>query len=82
MSIINVLTATALFAPALPFAYAMMFFSGILRLHASKYEIIYFSKRILPIKTNSINWWLIIIEAISYLSIVTNIGSHPSIQLI
>jgi hypothetical protein len=37
MSIINVLTATALFAPALPFAYAMMFFSGILRLHASKF---------------------------------------------
>jgi hypothetical protein len=76
MTIITVFTATALFAPALPFAYAMMFITGIIRLHTSKYEVIYLKKRILPIKANSINWWLIIVEAISYLSIVTNIGNH------
>jgi hypothetical protein len=75
MNVITVFTATALFAPALPFSYAMMFFTGIIRLHASKYEVIYLKKRILPIKANSINWWMIIVEAISYLSIVTNIGT-------
>lgn len=37
MAIINVFTATALFAPALPFSYAMMFITGIIRLHTSKY---------------------------------------------
>jgi len=81
MSIITVFTATALFAPALPFAYAMMFITGIIRLHTSKYEVIYLKKRILPIKAKSINWWLIIVEAISYLSIITNIGNHHFIQL-
>lgn len=81
MAIINVFTATALFAPALPFSYAMMFITGIIRLHTSKYEVIYLKKRILPIKANSINWWLIIVEAISYLSIITNIGTIHPIQL-
>lgn len=79
MAIINVFTATALFAPALPFAYVMMFITGIVRMHTSKYEVIYLKRRILPIKQNSINWWLIIIEAISYLSIVTNIGKNSII---
>jgi hypothetical protein len=37
MNIINVFAATALFAPALPFSYTMMFIAGIVRLHASKY---------------------------------------------
>jgi hypothetical protein len=74
LKIINVFTATALFAPALPFSYAMMFITGIIRLHTSKYEVIYLKKRILPTKAKSINWWLIILEAISYLSIITNIG--------
>jgi hypothetical protein len=82
MAIINVFTATALFAPALPFSYAMMFITGIIRLHTSKYEVIYLKKRVLPIKANSINWWLIIVETISYLSIITNIGTSSSIQLI
>jgi len=76
MSIINAFAATALFAPALPFAYVMMFVTGIIRLHASKYEVIYLKKRPLPIKANSINWWIKIIEAISYCSILTNIGIY------
>lgn len=76
MAIITVFTATALFASALPFSYAMMFFTGIVRLHTSKYEVIYLKKRILPIKANSINWWLVIVEAISYMSIITNIGNN------
>jgi hypothetical protein len=78
MSIINVFAATALFAPALPFAYAMMFIAGIVRLHAAKYEVIYLKKRILPLKANSINWWLMILEAISFISIITNIGTLMS----
>ena len=82
MNIINVFIATALFAPALPFVYVMIFITGAVRLHASKFEIIYFKRRILPIKTNSINWWLFIIEIISFLSIITNVGKLVFIQLI
>jgi hypothetical protein len=76
MNIVNVFGATALFAPALPFTYVMMFLTGIVRLHASKYDVIYLKKRILPVKTNSIDWWLTIIEIISYISIITNIGNY------
>lgn len=79
MTIVNVFAATALFAPALPFAYVMMFVTGIIRLHTSKYEVIYLKRRILPIKQNSINWWLIIIEVISYVSIITNVGNSEDI---
>lgn len=75
MNIVNVFAATALFAPAYPLAYAMMFLTGIVRLHASKYDTIYYKKRILPTKTNSINWWLTILEIISFLSIITNVGT-------
>ena len=80
MNIISVFAATALFVPALPLAYAMMFITGIVRLHASKYEAVYFKKRILPIKVKSINSWLSIIEGISFISIITNIGSLGSTQ--
>ena len=80
MNIVTVFAATALFAPALPLTYTMMFLTGIVRLHASKYDVIYYKKRILPTKTNSINWWLTIMEIISYLSIITNVGTHSSIQ--
>lgn len=82
MNIVNVFAATALFAPAYPLAYAMMFLTGIVRLHASKYDTIYYKKRILPTKTNSINWWLNILEIISFLSIITNVGKTLFIQLI
>lgn len=74
MNIVNVFAATALFAPALPFTYVMMFLTGIVRLHASKYDVIYLKRRILPVKSNSIDRWLVIIEIISYISMVTNIG--------
>ena len=74
MNIVNVFAATSLFAPAFPLAYSMIFITGIVRLHASKYEVIYFKKRILPTKTNSINQWLGILEVISFLSIITNVG--------
>ena len=75
MNIVSVFAATALFAPALPFTYTMMFLTGIVRLHAAKYDVIYYKKRILPTKANSINWWLTIMEIISYLSIITNVGN-------
>jgi len=81
MNIINVLTVAALFAPALPLAYAMLFITGIIRLHAAKYEAIYFKKRILPIKTKSINSWLSIIQVLSFLSIITNIGRYVIMQV-
>jgi hypothetical protein len=75
MNIINVFTALALFGPALPFVYVMMFVISLVRLHSSKYEIIFLAKRSIPVKTNSINWWLTIIEIISVVSIITNIGN-------
>ena len=55
MNLISVFTALALFGPALPFVYVMMFISGVVRLHASKYEIILLTKRSIPIKAKSIN---------------------------
>lgn len=82
MNIVSVFAATALFAPAFPFSYTMMFLTGIVRLHASKYDVIYLKKRILPTKTNSINWWMNIIEIIAYLSIVTNVGKSFLTQAI
>ena len=75
MNIMNVFAATSLFAPAFPLSYAMMFLTGIVRLHASKYDVIYYKQRILPTKTNSINVWLTVLEAISFLSIFTNVGT-------
>jgi hypothetical protein len=76
---VNVFAATALFAPALPFAYVMMFLTGLVRLHASKFDVIFLKKRSLPIKSNSIDWWLRILEVISYISIITNIGTYENI---
>ncbi len=37
MNIITVFTALALFGPALPFVYVLLFVSGVVRLHSSKY---------------------------------------------
>ena len=74
LGLIVIFTATTLFAPAYPLSFAFLFITGILKLHTLKYEIIYYKKRIQPIKANSINWWLIIIEVISYVSIVTNVS--------
>lgn len=79
-NITNVFAATALFAPAIPLAYTMMFLTGIVRLHASKFDVIFLKKRILPTKTNSINVWLYILEFICYLSILTNVGNSILIQ--
>ena len=58
----------------------MMFLSGLVRLHASKFDVIFLKKRSLPVKSNSIDWWLRILEIISYISIITNIGSYAAIQ--
>lgn len=78
MNLITLFTALALFGPALPFIYVMFFINGVVRLHASKYEIIFLAKRSIPVKANSINWWLIIIEFISVLSIIVNIGIYSN----
>jgi hypothetical protein len=58
VNLINVFTALAMFGPALPLLYVMMFISGLVRLHSSKYEHIYLAKRSVPVKTKSINLWL------------------------
>lgn len=63
-----------MFGPALPFVYVMMFIAGIIRLHASKYQVIFLKKRPQPIKAKSIGLWLTIIEVVSYISVVTNIA--------
>ena len=75
MNVINIFTALAMFGPALPFVYVLIFVSTLVRLHASKYEIIFLAKRSIPVKTNSINYWLTVIEVVSVVSIITNIGN-------
>lgn len=61
MNVINVFAALALFGPTLPLLFVMMFINGIVRLHASKYEIIFLAKRSIPIKANSIGMCLIVL---------------------
>lgn len=67
-------TTLALFAPIVPFLYTMMFVTGVVDLNAKKYEIIYFSKRTLPIKVNSIGIWLTVIRVISVVGVFVNVA--------
>ena len=66
-------TLMALFAPALPLTYVLLYVGGCINLHTGKFEIIYSRRRSIPTKVNSINIWLIIVELISYSSIVMNL---------
>lgn len=52
----------------------MMFVTGVVDLNAKKYEIIYFSKRTLPIKVNSIGIWLTVIRVISVVGVFVNVA--------
>lgn len=52
----------------------MMFFNGVVSLNAKKYEIIYFSKRILPLKTKSIGVWRDLIRIVSVLGVFVNVA--------
>jgi hypothetical protein len=61
MNVINIFTALSMFGPALPFVYALTFISTLVRLHASKYQLVYLAKRSIPVKTNSTNYWLTVI---------------------
>ena len=63
-----------LFGPIVPFLYFMTFLTGIVSIHAKKYEIIYFSKRGLPIKVNSIGSWIKILNVVSVIGIFTNVA--------
>lgn len=67
-------TTLVLFAPVVPFLYMMMFLMGVVSLNAKKYEIIYFSKRTLPIKVKSIGNWINVIRIIGVIGVFTNIG--------
>lgn len=58
----------------MPFLYVMMFFNGVVSLNAKKYEIIYFSKRTLPIRVKSIGIWLSVIRAISVIGVFINVA--------
>lgn len=51
-----------------------MFFNGVVSLNAKKYEIIYFSKRILPLKTKSIGVWRDLIRIVSVLGVFVNVA--------
>jgi hypothetical protein len=51
-----------------------MYLSGVVFLNAKKYEIIYFSKRILPLKVNSIGIWLAIIKIVSVIGVFINVA--------
>ena len=67
-------TTLCLFAPFVPFLYVMMYVAGVVFLNAKKYEIIYFSKRIIPLKVKSIGIWLAIIRIVSVLGVFVNIA--------
>lgn len=65
-------TTVILFAPIVPFLLPLMLVSGIISLNSKKYEIIYFSRRILPTKTNSIGSWLWITRCVAVIGVFTN----------
>ena len=63
-----------MFGPIVPFLYFMIFVNGIVSLHAKKYEIIYLSKRGLPIRVSSIGSWITMLEVVSVLGVFTNLA--------
>lgn len=67
------LTALTLFGPALPFAYCLLYFNGVLALHTNKFEILMLSRRTMPVKTKSIGIWSSIIEIVGFLGVVVNL---------
>lgn len=52
----------------------MMFLVGVVSLNAKKREIIYYSKRTLPIKVKTIGFWLKILKAVSVIGVFFNIA--------
>lgn len=50
---ISIFTSLALFGNALPLIYVMLYLTGIVGMHAGKYEIIYLSKRTIPMNTGN-----------------------------
>lgn len=72
--IIIAFTTLVLFAPIVPFLFLMMFLVGVVSLNAKKREIIYYSKRTLPIKVKTIGFWLTILKFISVLGVFVNIA--------
>lgn len=63
-----------MFGPIVPFLYSMIFINGIVSLHAKKYEIIYLSKRGLPIRTSSIGSWITMLKVVSVIGVFTNVA--------
>ena len=70
--IIIIFSVLSLFGGIFPFAFVMLYLTGAIGLHSGKFEIIYLKKRSLPIRTNSINVWLIILDVVSVLGIFIN----------
>jgi hypothetical protein len=52
----------------------MMFLVGVVSLNAKKYEIIYFSKRTLPVKVKSIGNWVTVIRVVGVVGVFTNVA--------
>jgi hypothetical protein len=68
------ITSLILFAPALPFAYCLLYFDGILAIHAQKYKILMLSQRTIPIKAKSIGLWKKILTIASFLGVIVNLS--------
>ena len=73
-SMIIKITCLILFAPALPFAYFILYLDGIFSIHAQKFKILMLSQRAIPIKTKSIGMWKQILTIISFLGVVVNLA--------
>lgn len=71
---ISLFSVLALFGNILPLAYLMMYLTGAIGLHAGKYEIIYLSKRTIPVNRGGTSLWLSIMEVVSILGILSNLA--------
>ena len=71
---VGLFSSLALFGNALPLIYLMLYLTGIVGIHAGKYEIIYLSKRTIPINTGHTSLWLSILEVVSIVGILSNLA--------
>ena len=72
-SLVIKITSLTLFAPALPFAYCILYLDGILAVHAQKFKILMLSQRTIPIKAKSIGLWKKILTIVSFLGVIVNL---------
>ncbi len=72
MKIIVDISYLCFFGLSLPLSFLLAFLGGILHLHLVKWKLLFLVKRPVPLKTDSIGFWKVIIETISLTGVIIN----------